>query len=66
MSGVKKQKTCKGVRSPGTGVTDSCELPCGCWELNRGPLEELPVDRHLGCFQCGAVVRELHKGSAAQ
>lgn len=19
---------------------DSCELPCGCWELNPGPLEE--------------------------
>ena len=19
---------------------DSCELPCGCWELNSGPLEE--------------------------
>jgi len=31
---------CKGVRSPGTGVTDRCELPCGCWELNLGPLEE--------------------------
>jgi hypothetical protein len=20
------------VRSPGTGVTDGCELPCGTWE----------------------------------
>ena len=20
--------------------TDSCEPPCGCWELNSGPLEE--------------------------
>jgi hypothetical protein len=26
--------------SPGTGVTDSCELQCGCWELNLGLLEE--------------------------
>jgi hypothetical protein len=26
---------CESIRSPGTGVTDSCELPCGCWELNR-------------------------------
>ena len=26
--------------SPGTGVTDRCELSCGCWELNPGPLEE--------------------------
>jgi len=29
--------------SPGTGVTDSCELPCECWELNPSPLEEQPV-----------------------
>ena len=21
-------------------ITDSCEPPCGCWELNSGPLEE--------------------------
>jgi hypothetical protein len=33
----------EGARSPGTEVTDSCELPCGCWELNLGPLEEQPV-----------------------
>lgn len=23
-----------GVRSPGTGVKDWCELSCACWELN--------------------------------
>ena len=27
----------------GIGVTDSCELPCGFWELNPSPLEEQPV-----------------------
>ena len=32
---------CEG--SPGTGATDSCELPCGCWELNLGPPREQPV-----------------------
>jgi hypothetical protein len=21
-------------------ITDGCEPPCGCWELNLGPLEE--------------------------
>ena len=21
-------------------ITDGCEPPCGCWELNSGPLEE--------------------------
>ena len=31
---------CEGIRSLGTGVSDSCELPCGCWELNLGPLKE--------------------------
>ena len=30
---------CEGVRVPGTGVTDSCELPRGCWEMNLGPPE---------------------------
>jgi hypothetical protein len=23
-----------GCQTPGTGITDSCELSCGCWELN--------------------------------
>ena len=23
-----------------TGVTDSCEPLCGCWELNPGPVQE--------------------------
>lgn len=27
---------CIGVGCPGTGVTESCGLPCGCWELNLG------------------------------
>ena len=32
-----------GFRSPRTGVTDSCELLRGCWELSPGPLPEQPV-----------------------
>jgi hypothetical protein len=24
-------------------ITDGCEPPYGCWELNSGPLEEQPV-----------------------
>lgn len=27
----------------GVGITDSCEPPCGYWELNQGPPEEQPV-----------------------
>jgi hypothetical protein len=34
---------CEGVRYPRIGVTDSCELSIGWWELNLGPLEEQPV-----------------------
>ena len=34
---------CEGARSSWTRVTNSCELPYGCWELNLGPLEEQPV-----------------------
>jgi hypothetical protein len=31
------------VKVSDIGVTNSCKLPCGCWELNPGPLEEQPV-----------------------
>ena len=33
----------EGVRSPGIGITDSCKLTYGGWELNPGLLEEQPV-----------------------
>jgi hypothetical protein len=33
----------EAVDSPGTGVTHGLEPPCGCWELNLGPLQEQPV-----------------------
>lgn len=28
-----------GIRSPRTGGTDRCEMPCGCRDPNPGPLE---------------------------
>lgn len=28
-----------GIKSPETRVTDSCEPPYGCWELNLEPLK---------------------------
>ena len=34
------QKAENGVRSPGTGVTDDCEPPCGCWESKPEALQE--------------------------
>ena len=30
----------KGASDP---ITDGCKPPCGCWELNSGPLEEWSV-----------------------
>jgi hypothetical protein len=36
--GASQKKVC-----PGTEVTYSCELPCGCWKLNPGPLQEQQV-----------------------
>jgi hypothetical protein len=41
MPGATKAR--KGIRSPGTGVTNGCELPQGFWESNQGALEKLPV-----------------------
>jgi hypothetical protein len=37
------QKSEEGVRVPGTRVMSICEPPCGCQELNLGPLQEHPV-----------------------
>ena len=33
----------KQHRNPRAGVIDGCKLPCGCWDLNSGPLEQQPV-----------------------
>lgn len=30
----------KGIRFPGSGAIDSCEISCTWWELNLRPLEE--------------------------
>jgi hypothetical protein len=32
-----------GIRSSGTGFTDTCELLCWYWDLNLSPLEEHSV-----------------------
>ena len=37
------QRPEEGTGSSGAGVTNGCELPCGCRELNPGPLEEQQV-----------------------
>ena len=40
---VASWRTEEGDRSLGIGVTDGCELPCGCWQSNMSPLEEQPT-----------------------
>lgn len=30
----------EGAKSPTAGVKEGCDLPCGCWELKLGPLEQ--------------------------
>ena len=35
-----QQRSEAGVGSPGTGDPGNCDPPCGCLELNPGPLEE--------------------------
>lgn len=37
------QRSEEGFEYPGTGITDSCWLPCGCQDPNPGPLQEWPV-----------------------
>lgn len=36
-------KSEEGVGSLEIGITDGCELLCGCWELNLGSLECKPM-----------------------
>jgi len=38
----------EGIRSPGIGVTEGYDPPCGCWELNLDLLQEEP---HLQPYQ---------------
>lgn len=37
------QRTEKNIRAPGTEITDSCELPCECWESDLDLLKEWPM-----------------------
>lgn len=57
----------EGVESLGTGVTDCCELPCGCWEWKVGPLESALGRSHLGrsAFTCSAATLALGLNSCS-
>ena len=35
--------TSAGQRRASDPLIDGCEPPCGCWDLNSGPLEEQSV-----------------------
>lgn len=34
------QKPEEGARFPRTVVSDDCEMPCRCWEMNLRPLQQ--------------------------
>lgn len=61
------------IRSLGTGVTDACQLPCGCWEFNTHTLQEQlvitePTLKHLSLHSqrnC-VIVRITWLGHSAQ
>jgi len=46
-------------------ITDGCEPPCSCWELNSGPLEEqsvlLTAEPSLQPIACIVYYKLLHK-----
>ena len=48
-------------------ITDGCEPPCGCWELNSGPLEEeamlLTAEPSLQPQDCNIVRGSLSTGT---
>jgi hypothetical protein len=39
----------RGIESPGTGVTDSCQLPHGCWGLSWAHVSLLDANQ-IGIF----------------
>ena len=44
------------IRLPATGVTDGCELPCGCLQLDLGPLEEQQCSKLLNRLSISSLV----------
>lgn len=51
----------KKLSDPGIGVMGSCEPPCGCWNLNPGPLQErvLKPSHHSSSLSSLYVVLEF-------
>ena len=50
----------KVIECPGTGVMGGCELPCGCWDPNSGPLQDQqetaePLCSPFSLYLCTAV-----------
>ena len=57
-------RTEEAIGSPGVVVTDGCEPPCGCWELNPGPLLEQQV---LITTECNFLKEDVpHQNEAQQ
>jgi hypothetical protein len=52
----------RGCGSPGIGVSDSCEPPCGYWELSLGPPQgqQVPLTTEPSSLIPDAVSFECH------
>lgn len=46
----------------GTGVTDDCELSCGCWESNLGFLGAACSPKCQAIFLTSALLKEINFG----
>lgn len=44
-------------------ITESCEPPCGCWELNSEPLQEQPVKALVPSLPLAASHLNMDDGS---
>ena len=51
---------CAGVKSPRAGVTDSCELPRRCWELNLDHLEERQCSSQMNQISSPGIFTSNH------
>lgn len=44
------QRPEEGVGYPGIGITEDCDLPCGCWESDLGLLEMQHLLNHAHTY----------------
>lgn len=56
----------EGVASPGAQVTESYELPSGCWEANLGPLQGYQLSRLQMLLFIAWITQDFYVENATQ